>query len=101
MARSFFLPWCMNRNLPGRVAVAVACTLPFCQDRSTFSPPRVRSPVAEPFFQSSATARSQQDNLEAVLRDLALNQALGHAEAKPKLPSIWNGGCRSKRLELM
>ncbi len=46
----------MNRNLPGRVAVAVACTLPFCQDRSTFSPPRVRSPVAEPFFQSSARA---------------------------------------------
>lgn len=91
----------MNRNLPGRVAVAVACTLPFCQDRSTFSPPRVRSPVAGTLLPIVRQGRSQQDNLEAVLRDLALNQALGHAEAKPKLPSIWNGGCRSKRLELM
>ena len=91
----------MNRNLPGRAAVAVACTRPFCQDKSTLSPPRVRNPVADPFFQSSARAGASRItwNPSCMIRLWIRHSAT--PEEKPKFPSIWNGGWRSKRLELM
>lgn len=101
MTTSFFLPWCMKRNFPGREALAVALMPPSFQDRLTVRPPRVRSPVAEPSVHESASAGASMMTPVALLLNLALDQALGQAGRHAEVAVDLVGGCMSNRLGLM
>ena len=86
-----FCPCFPLHGMPHVLSVCV--TRPSCQEKLTLCPPLIRRPRTLPLFHAAGTAGRSYGPSGPFCPSISAITA-----AMPKFPSIWNGGCASRRL---